>query len=102
MKKHYIPRILDGELLTRMESAGAVLLEGPKACGKTETAKQLAASEVYLDVDAGARALLDTSPRRCLVNRLPSYSTSGKRRPNCGTFCDEKSIKDHRSGGNLF
>jgi MoxR-like ATPase len=33
---------MDEELKKRLESAGAVLLEGPKACGKTETARQLA------------------------------------------------------------
>lgn len=54
-----------------MESAGAVLLEGPKACGKTETAKQLAASEIYLDVDSGARALLDTSPETLFSRPAP-------------------------------
>ena len=47
----YHPRIGDAELARRLESAGAVLIEGPRACGKTETARQAAASEVLLDVD---------------------------------------------------
>lgn len=31
------------------------MIEGPKACGKTATARQIAASEVLFDVDANAR-----------------------------------------------
>jgi hypothetical protein len=33
----YVPRIVDGELTTRLNASGAVVIEGPKACGKTET-----------------------------------------------------------------
>jgi len=47
------------------------VIEGPKACGKTETAKQLAASEVRLDVDAGARAALAADPQVVLAGATP-------------------------------
>ncbi len=52
----YLPRIADGELKARLRVTGAVVIEGPKACGKTATARQVAASEVLLDVDEQARA----------------------------------------------
>ncbi|MFO7893377.1 MAG: DUF4143 domain-containing protein [Longimicrobiales bacterium] len=39
----------------RLAGMGAVVIEGPKACGKTATARQRAASEVLLDVDTDAR-----------------------------------------------
>jgi hypothetical protein len=48
----YRRRIVDQELRSRLESAGAVVIEGPKACGKTATAETMAASEVRLDIDA--------------------------------------------------
>jgi uncharacterized protein len=51
----YISRIADSELQKRLRAAGAVLVEGAKACGKTETARQVANSEVLLDVDKAAR-----------------------------------------------
>ncbi len=59
----YRPRFVDAELVSRLAAAGAVLVEGPRACGKTETARQAARSEVRLDVDEQARAvgLLDPS-----------------------------------------
>lgn len=45
----YRPRILDGILREELEAMGAVLLEGPKACGKTTTAEQAAGSVIYMD-----------------------------------------------------
>ncbi|MBO9521888.1 MAG: ATP-binding protein [Nocardioidaceae bacterium] len=39
-----------------MSAMGAVLLEGPKACGKTASASRLAKTVVRLDEDANARA----------------------------------------------
>ncbi len=67
----YSPRIADRELESRLQRIGAVLIEGPKACGKTETARQLAASEVRLDVDAGARAALAVEPELVLAGEAP-------------------------------
>src|SRR5215208_4834649 len=67
----YSRRIADRELESRLQRIGAVLIEGPKACGKTETARQLAASEVRLDVDAGARAALAVEPELVLAGKAP-------------------------------
>lgn len=47
--KGYRPRILDEILKQELEAMGAVLLEGPKACGKTTTAEQAAGSVIYMD-----------------------------------------------------
>ena len=47
----YQSRIVDRELTRQLKAMGAVVLEGPKAVGKTETARQQAASEVDLDSD---------------------------------------------------
>ena len=58
MASDYRPRIADAELRERLDAAGAVVIEGPKACGKTRMAQQWAASEVLLDVDMAARQAL--------------------------------------------
>lgn len=47
--EHYRPRILDQILKEELEAMGAVLIEGPKACGKTTTAEQAAGSVIYMD-----------------------------------------------------
>jgi len=52
----YRPRVADLELTARLAATGAVVIEGPRGCGKTETARQAAASEVRLDIDDDARA----------------------------------------------
>lgn len=59
----YRSRIADRELGDALAAAGAVLIEGPRACGKTATARHAAASEAALDTDVGARSagLLDAS-----------------------------------------
>jgi predicted AAA+ superfamily ATPase len=67
----YAPRIADSELANRLEAAGAVLIEGAKACGKTETARQLARSEVLLDVDEEARAAAELNPALILEGETP-------------------------------
>lgn len=67
----YQRRIVDDELRDRLESTGAVVLEGPKACGKTATARQFAASEVLLDVDEGARQAIAVDPGLVLGGDTP-------------------------------
>ena len=46
--KEYKNRIADRILRDKMEAMGAVLIEGPKACGKTTTAERQAKSILYL------------------------------------------------------
>ena len=45
----YKNRIADKLLRDKLEAMGAVLIEGPKACGKTTTAEQQAKSIIYMD-----------------------------------------------------
>jgi predicted AAA+ superfamily ATPase len=48
VNKEYLPRIADKKMALAMQSSGAVLIVGPKWCGKTETAKQFAKSALYM------------------------------------------------------
>ena len=47
--KVYRKRVADDILKRKLEGKGAVLIEGPKWCGKTTTAEQIAASILYMD-----------------------------------------------------
>ncbi len=67
----YLPRVADSELRKRLASSGAVLIEGPKACGKTETARQVAESEVLLDVEEEARRAAEIDPGLVLDGKTP-------------------------------
>lgn len=47
--ERYFSRIIDKLLKDRLEAKGAVLIEGPKWCGKTTTAKEFAQSMLLMD-----------------------------------------------------
>ena len=47
--KKYRNRVVDAILQEKLEGTGAVLIEGPKWCGKTTTAEQIAKSVLYMD-----------------------------------------------------
>ena len=67
----YRERVLDGELADRLSAIGAVLIEGPKACGKTESAIQKAATTFRLDVDPTARNAASVAPDLLLDSPSP-------------------------------
>lgn len=67
----YRPRVVDDELRRRLKSSGAVLIEGPKACGKTVTGEQAAASAVYLDVEPLLRDMAEVDPSQILGEGEP-------------------------------
>ena len=70
-KWSYLERVVDAELTRRLAANGAVLIEGPKACGKTETARRQAASEVLLDVDLAAQEAAAIDPGLVLDGPVP-------------------------------
>ena len=53
MVNGYIPRLADAELERALRRQGGVLIQGPKGCGKTETAKQQSASFLNVETDPG-------------------------------------------------
>ena len=67
----YRPRVADAELQARLDATGAVVIDGPRGCGKTETARQAAVSEVRLDVDDEARAAGLLAPALLLEGDRP-------------------------------
>lgn len=67
----YKERISDVELKRKLNTSGAVLIRGPKACGKTESAKQIAKSVLNVDRDDNVPALINTAPKRLLVGETP-------------------------------
>ncbi|MDE0513611.1 MAG: DUF4143 domain-containing protein [Gammaproteobacteria bacterium] len=78
----YQSRIADTELEQRLSSAGGVVIEGPKACGKTATARQRAASEVLLDVDEEARRTIAIDAALVLDGKTPRLIDEWQVEPN--------------------
>ena len=74
LKRQYLSRIADKVLDSALKASGAVLIEGPKWCGKTRTAEEKAASTLYLqDPDHTASHLkaADTKPSLLLQGDTP-------------------------------
>ena len=71
---HYRKRIADEILQRKLEGKGAVLIEGPKWCGKTTTAEQIAASVLYMDDPENKAqnvAMAELNPKRLLRGQTP-------------------------------
>jgi predicted AAA+ superfamily ATPase len=66
----YRPRVLDGPLEHALAIAGAVVIEGARATGKTMTALHAASSYVFLD-DPETQQVLDVAPRTVLEGGAP-------------------------------
>lgn len=60
----YLSRIADATLRDYLEAFGAVLIEGPKWCGKTTTAEQQAKSEIKLQSPDSRDGFLETAAIR--------------------------------------
>ena len=72
--KKYRARIADDILKRKLEGKGAVLIEGPKWCGKTTTAEQLAASVLYMDDPERKQqniTMSEINPKRLLQGETP-------------------------------
>ena len=67
----YRPRIADSAIADALARMPAVVIEGPRGCGKTWAARNAARSEVLFDGDTDARALVAVAPRLVLEGTEP-------------------------------
>ena len=72
--KEYKVRIVDNMLKEKLEAKGAVVIEGPKWCGKTTTAMQVAGSILRMDEPRNREAniqMAEIDPGRLLKGDTP-------------------------------
>jgi predicted AAA+ superfamily ATPase len=67
----YIKRIAENGLERKLNASGAVLIKGPKSCGKTEMAKQFAQSILQVDKDERVEVAMSIDPSRLLAGDTP-------------------------------
>ena len=77
----YRARVVDSVLAERLTAIGAVLIDGPKGCGKTETALQRAKTSIRFDTDPNARALLSLNPDELFDHETPILFDEWQRAP---------------------
>lgn len=83
--KAYLPRIADKLLEERLDAKGAILIEGPKWCGKTTTAKQKANSFISMDRPDMTRQyqqMAELSPNTLLEGETPRLIDEWQITPN--------------------
>lgn len=83
--RKYLPRIADTILSDRLNSKGAVLIEGPKWCGKTTTAKHIAGSVIEMDRPDMAkqyREMAELNPGALLQGEVPHLIDEWQLAPN--------------------
>ncbi len=97
----YRPRIADRELAQRLRAAGAVLIEGPRGCGKTEIARCAAASEVLLDTDRNAREALAVDPSVVLAGDTPRLFDEWQSTPEVWNHL-RQAVDDRRERGQFI
>ena len=72
--KNYRRRIMDTLLEKKLQAKGAVLIEGPKWCGKTTTAEKIANSKIMLakpDIKEHFKSLLEIDTDAALAGETP-------------------------------
>ena len=67
----YLPRVVDEEVRRGLSAAGCVVLEGPRACGKTWTGLRFANSAARLDIEVDARTIGAVEPSALLPGATP-------------------------------
>ena len=67
----YLPRVIDTEVRECLRGLPAVLIEGPRACGKTSTGRRHSSSEVMFGAYPTARSAAEVDPQRVLRGPRP-------------------------------
>jgi uncharacterized protein len=97
----YRERTTDSQLKSLLAAVGAVVIEGPKACGKTESARQVAASEVRLDVDPNARQAIAVDPSLVLEGETPRLIDEWQLEPAIWNHV-RRAVDDRRANGQFI
>ena len=67
----YLPRVAEQEIKNRLRFMPIVLVEGPRGCGKTTTARRICASEALLDEDPNAMLQVSLQSQAILQGPTP-------------------------------
>lgn len=96
----YRTRVVDDLLVEFLDAAGAVVIEGPRACGKTETGRRASRSEVRIDTP-GARDLFAVSPELLLAGPTPRLLDEWQAEPDLWNEV-RRMVDDRRDRGQFI
>jgi uncharacterized protein len=93
----YIRRLIEDELVEKLAASGALLIKGPKSCGKTATAKQYAKSVLEMDRDPQVPVMMGTNPKLLLSGNSPRLIDEWQEQPEIWNYVrhevDDRKLK---------
>ena len=82
----YYTRIAEEEIRQKLQASGALLIKGPKSCGKTETAKQFAKSMLLVDQDEQVPIVMSINPKILLEGKAPRLIDEWQEQPKLWNY----------------
>jgi len=101
MGNNYHKRFTDAALQDRLRLSGAVLIQGPKGCGKTETAVHAAKSLVRLDTDDEVRKIMEIDPKSVLEGKVPRLIDEWQEYPRIWNYV-RREVDDRKKKGQFI
>ncbi|MDK8797694.1 DUF4143 domain-containing protein [Corynebacterium sp. MSK044] len=102
MSDSYIPRLADEQLLGALRRQGGVLIQGPKGCGKTETASRQAGSVLNVETDPSVPLAMATDPRVLLEGAVPRLIDEWQLQPRLWDFARHEIDQRKKKGQFVF
>lgn len=102
MVDSYIARIADAQLEAALRRQGGVLIQGPKGCGKTETASRQAGSILNVETDPSVPLAMATDPRWLLDGEAPRLVDEWQLHPRLWDFARHEIDRRKAKGQFIF
>lgn len=97
----YVKRIVEEDILEKLSASGAVLIKGPKSCGKTATANQFAKSVLEMDRDKQVPVIMATDPRLLLMGETPRLIDEWQEQPEIWNYVRHE-VDDRKAKGQFI
>lgn len=97
----YISRIIETDIEEMLSASGAVLIKGPKSCGKTATANQFAKSIVEMDRDNQVPVIMATDPKLLLIGDTPRLIDEWQEYPEIWNYVRHE-VDDRKAKGQFI
>ncbi|MFA5850890.1 MAG: DUF4143 domain-containing protein [Bacteroidales bacterium] len=97
----YYPRIVESEIERKLRASGALLIKGPKSCGKTETAKQFAKSILQVDRDDQVPVVMSIDPGILLTGATPRLLDEWQEQPKLWNYVRHE-VDDRKEKGQFI